>query len=341
MGIRKSNIFDYIDWRGDLTFGQGGFCEVDALVLSALAYLDFSFVEEEGGVSFREVAGIISGPQGDSGYEGPVMIKQNVLKLAVQAAESVRFGEMGVSYCRSIFDEGQEIQFAAITFLLPDGTAFLSFRGTDSTLVGWKENFNMGFINGVPSQLEAADYAAGTARKTERPLRLGGHSKGGNLAVWAAAHLPEEYQSRILGAYSNDGPGFNEEFLQSDGYVRIRDRVFSYVPESSIVGVLLEHDEYTTIRSFNPTVFQHDPFSWLVRGNHFVYGSSRSFSGRQLDKRVNLWIQGISAEEREKWIEGIYAVLTMANGKMDSSSGRTKKSLSDLYEKLLRERGKD
>ena len=166
------------------------------------------------------------------------MIMHDVAELAEKTAKTSRFQNMEVSHYRSVFDRQREIQFAVVTFLLPDETAFLSFRGTDRTMFGWKENFNMGFIDEIPSQTEAAEYAAKTARIVKRQLRFGGHSKGGNLSIWAAAHLPTEYKEDVLAVYSNDGPGFSEDFLKSDMYKSMKDKIYSYVPESSIVGVL-------------------------------------------------------------------------------------------------------
>ena len=171
------------------------------------------------------------------------------------------------------------------------------------------------------------------------PLRLGGHSKGGNLAIWAATHLPLESQRDILSVYNNDGPGFREEFLKGARYLQIRDRIFSYVPESSIVGVLMEHDEYTTIRSYNSSVLQHNPFSWMVLGTHFVYDDGRSFSGRKFEKAINSWIKSMTAEEREELVENIYGILSSSDAKTINDLDKAKmKSFLSMH-KTFREMG--
>lgn len=134
-----------------------------------------------------------------------------------------------------------EKQFSAITILLEDETAFLAFRGTDSSLVGWKEDFNMSFMDAVPAQREAEAYLGMIAVCFDRELRLGGHSKGGNLAVYAAAMCPYEVQSRILAVYNHDGPGFQANMLRREGYQRVLSRVHTFLPQSSVVGMLPEH----------------------------------------------------------------------------------------------------
>lgn len=337
--MKKADVFDYLKWRGDLTLEESALNEVDALILSIFAYLDFSPIEKNEVVRFEDAINCINKMPDEVKYDGPYVIMRSVVELAKTAAGLSRFKEMGVSYFSEITDEEQEIQFAAVTFLLEDKTAFLSFRGTDNTLVGWKEDLNMSFTDEIPSQIEASKYAGRIAQKINRPLRLGGHSKGGNLAIWAATHLAPEYQDNILAIYNNDGPGFREAFLKSDSYLNIRDRIFSYVPESSIVGVLMEHDEYITIRSNNSSILQHNPFSWLVLGTHFVYVDARSYSGRKFEKVINSWIGSMSAKEREEFVENIYEILISSNAKTinDLDKAKIKSFLS--MQKTFREMG--
>ncbi len=198
---KKANVFDYIEWRGDLSFQQSAFNEIDGLILSIFAYLDFSFVGSEI-VFFRDAVRKINVMPDEQKFDGPGIIMEDVVSLANAAANSERYSNMGVYKFVDITDEELEIQFAAVTFLLPDTTVFISFRGTDNTLVGWKEDLNMCFIDGIPSQLEAAKYVNAIAQEIDMPLRLGGHSKGGNLSIWASAHLNTKHKQRIINIYS-------------------------------------------------------------------------------------------------------------------------------------------
>lgn len=340
MANKKTDVFDYLDWRGDITFQQVEFNEIDSLILSIFAYLDFSCTLGSEDYPFADAIEKICMLPDEVKYAGPtVTIMRSVVELARKAASTRRFQDMKVAQFVDITDEEREIQFAAITFLLPDDTAFASFRGTDNTLVGWKEDLNMSFIDGIPSQLEAAKYVENLLANTDRLIRLGGHSKGGNLAIWASAHQQPEYRSRIIRIYSNDAPGFSENFLNSAIYRDIRDKILSFVPESSIVGVLMEHDQYTTILSKYPTVLQHDPFSWLVIGSHFIYDNDRTISGRQFERIINSWIRAMSPQEREEFVENIYDIIISSNAKTLDELDKKKLKSIFLMSKTFRDMG--
>lgn len=339
MRNKKTNVFDYLEWRGDLTFTQSSFNEIDALIFSIFAYLDFSCVKENKIVFLKDTVKFINQMPDNVKYNGPNIIMHSVVNLANMAAKTVRFQNIGVFGFSTKIDEVQEIQFAAVTFLLPDQTIFLSFRGTDNTLIGWKEDLNMCFIDGIPSQIAAEKYAADITYKLNMPLRLGGHSKGGNLSIWASTYLPEETQKNILKVYSNDAPGFSEVFFKDDKYLNIRDKIISFVPESSIVGVLMEHDKYTTICSSNPSLLQHDPFSWLVNGTHFIYDDTRSLSGRQFERVINSWLSSMSVKEREELVENVYDIFSSSNAKTLDDLDKSKIRSLFSMQKTFREMG--
>lgn len=339
MGNKKTNVFDYLEWRGDLSFTQSSFNEIDALIFSIFAYLDFSCVKENEIVFFKDAVKYINQMTDNVKYNGPNIIMHSVVDLANMAAKTARFQDVGVFGFSTKTDEVQEIQFAAVTFFLSDQTMFLSFRGTDNTLIGWKEDLNMCFIDGIPSQIAAEKYTADITYKLNMPLRLGGHSKGGNLSIWASTHLPEETQKNILKIYSNDAPGFSEDFLKCDKYMNIRDKIISFVPESSIVGVLMEHDKYTTICSSNPSLLQHDPFSWLVSGRHFIYDDTRSLSGRQFERVINSWLSSMSVKEREELVENVYDIFSSSNAKTLDDLDKSKIRALFSMQKTFREMG--
>lgn len=325
MEVKQNDVFDYLEWRGDLSFEQSGFNEVDGLILSILAYLDFSCADSLEQTVFQTVIQKINRLPDEIKYNGPTKeIMQLVMKLGNRVSYTARFSGMKITCFRNITDEETEIQFAAVTFILPDHTYFVAFRGTDNTLVGWKEDFNMCFTHGIPSQLEATRYVFDIAKQSELPLRLGGHSKGGNLAIWAAAHIEENYQKRIINVYSNDAPGFNDEFFHNPSYLNIRHKILSFVPESSIVGVLMNHDKYVTILSSNHSVLQHHPFSWLVLGTHFIYDKARTVSGQTMERVINAWLSAMSVEEREELVDNIYDILTSSNARTLNDLDRQK-----------------
>lgn len=339
MGNKKPNVFDYLMTQGNLSFQENEFNEIDALVFSVFAYLDFSSVNAQDIVSIGEAMEGVNQLPEELRYNGPTVdLMRSIVSLANDTVQTLRYRDMRVFNYTHITDEEKEIQFAAVTFLLPDGSAFLSFRGTDNSLVGWKEDFNMSFIYGVPSQIEAAKYATDTARILNLPMRLGGHSKGGNLAVWAGTYLPAEYQQNIIHIYSNDGPGFTKEFLNCREYLNIRKLISFFVPVSSIVGVLMEHDEYTSICSTNPFIFQHDPFSWIIDKNHFLYGDTKTLYTRQFERVINSWIRAMSPKEREELIDMFYNMLTSSHAKtiddLDKAKIKSFLSMQKTFRKM-------
>ncbi len=201
----------------------------------------------------------------------------------------------------SIIDEVAEIQFSAVTVELDDETVYIAYRGTDDTLVGWKEDLNMSFMDVVPAQAEALAYLEQVLHKHDyRKVYIGGHSKGGNLAVYAAVHVEDILQSSIVEVFNNDGPGFKDNILSKQQYMNISDRITTLVPQNSVVGLLLEHDEtYQVVKSSQSSgIMQHDGFSWEVLGNDFIYLPSlddHRISG-MTTKRT---LEKMSADQRE------------------------------------------
>jgi len=342
-------VFDYIRWRGDLTFLQAPFNEVDSVILSMICFLDFAgIVPDSNGRGAVALDAAMS--QIEKEYSGQrrlgAILPDDILALAHAAAEAPRYRDARLFAFENIIDEEKEMQFAALSFRLNDGSLFVSYRGTDDTIVGWKEDFNMCFMSSVPAQHHAAAYLNHVAGRHDGPIRLGGHSKGGNLAIWAAVHCNPGVRSRVVFAYSNDGPGFTEEMLKSQAYLTMRDRCMTYVPQSSLVGMLMEHDEnYQIIYSSKNGLMQHDPFSWAVERDRYVYLDSRSSFGEHSDAAIRLWLDSMSHEERRDLFEDLFEVLESTGAKTLTELTQTKadvvksavKTLSE-YEKPRRKR---
>ena len=298
-----ANLFDYLAWRGDLALKTVGFNEVDGMILARFAYADFENAEplQSGEASLGAVAQALAEKKTE---------ETNDLALLRALAESERFRSLRLSSYENHFDAESQTQFSAITVRLTETLSYLAFRGTDTTLVGWKENFNMAFLCPVPSQREAADYLARAAKHKGR-LILGGHSKGGNLAVYAAAVCPESVRKRIEAIYNYDGPGFEESVLHSEGYRQILPCVHTFVPQSSIVGMLLEHAErITVVHSTRTNGFQqHDVCSWEVLPQGFLCVEERTSSSRFIDAAVSAWLAEIDYAQRKCVIDTVYGAL--------------------------------
>lgn len=308
-----ADMFDYLLWRGDILFSQMGVNHVDALVFSTLAYVHYDDVvpgEFGSFITLRDAAqALLSLPDADSRCRVP-----NDLTLLKAAAQTERFGRVGMTHYRSIFDPNADTQFAAVVFLLEDGTTFLSFRGTDNTLVGWKEDFNMAFQDTVPAQRLALDFVRTFAFVSQAPIFLGGHSKGGNLAVYAGAKCPPDIQSRIQRVYNHDGPGFSEAMMTDPGYLAIVPKIHTFVPQSSVFGMLLEHEEpFTIIRSSHIGLLQHDPYTWEVLGGNFILMEELTADSRFLDRTFKTWLAGMTNEERGDFFDAVFDLLMLEN----------------------------
>ena len=313
---KNGTVMDYLRWRGDLTFAQDGFNEVDNLVLCIISYLNFRRFDDlrttdpARAVALPDVAARLTEEDEQLGLS-----ELDYIPLMRLAAETERFRDVRMFGFTHEWDEAKEMQFDAVSYLLPDDTLLVSFMGTDTSLVGWKEDFNMSFLTAVPAQERATAYTVEMAAACpDRKLRIAGHSKGGNLAAWAAIHIPAPLQERrLLDAYNNDGPGFSHDMVDSDAYRRVADKLHTYIPESSIVGVLLEHaEDYAVIDSSNRSVMQHEPMSWSVLGPRFVHLGQRSQMGKLSDDVLRQWIGSMTPQEREQFSDALFDVLSLS-----------------------------
>ena len=327
-----ANIIDYIDWRGDIPVSFDGFNEVDSLILSKLVYINFSGIVSplgaDGGVTLRDAAVAYFKKMGETGEDMGLLVPGEIPGLLRRAARSERFGGMCLNAYEEVLDEAREEQFAAICAEIGDGTVYCAFRGTDDTLVGWKEDFNLGVLETIPSQTQALDYLERAARWYRgRGLRVGGHSKGGNLAVYSAANASEAVQERIVRVYNNDGPGFRSDPSGVAGFERIRARILSIKPQSSVVGQILEHaHEAVVVHSTGIGIGQHNGFTWEVSGRGFVCEPSLSREGKRNEETFESVAAALSIPQREAFVEAFYEVLT----------GTGARTLSDLNEEKLK-----
>ena len=339
-----ANILDYLDWRGDLTLAERGFNEVDNLLMAELCFLDFS------GIVPADFSAPVFLPDAMRQYDAArpqetmgVLVPEQIPELGHKMAASRRFSDLTLCAYVSRTDEETQTQFSALTILLPDKTAYIAFRGTDDTIVGWKEDFNMAFTPEIPAQRYAADYLQQAAAALAfRPLLVGGHSKGGNLAVYAAVFCGEAIQKQIRAVYNNDGPGFYASLLELPEHRRIAGKITTLLPESSVVGMLLEHEEaYQVVRSTQIGLMQHDGFSWQVVGDHFIHLDGFSREGKVIDETLESWEGSLSPKQREAFADALYAVLTASGAKTlsDLNGDKLKSAVTMLktYSNLDRE----
>ena len=314
-------VFDYIDWRGDISFSSVPLNEVDSLVFSQISYIDFKRIVPAAAtskpVNFLSAAKRYMQTHKESASNLGMIIPPETVSVLTRAARSQRFGTTHIiGYVNRICDNEQK-QFSAVTFLLGMDVCVVAYRGTDDTIIGWKESFNMSFMSPIPAQSEAMEYLESVADAfPTRKIYVCGHSKGGNLAVWAAVKCRREINERIVEVYNHDGPGFDKTFIQSEEYARTRDRIRTLVPQSSIVGMLLEHEEnYEVVQSTYTGLLQHNAFSWEIMGGRFIHTDSVTAESKRIDSALKSWLSELSMEKRKQIIDSIYEILSSTNAK--------------------------
>ena len=305
------NIMDYISWRGDLTFAQSPFNEVDNLILACFSYVNLDripAVTRQKGIELKKLVKEFKKLHTIKELEADKSFIRLAPFMMFEMAESVRFGNCVIrNYVNEIVTEAEQ-QFSAVEIVLDDGTSYISFRGTDDTIIGWKEDFNLS-TGVVPAQERAVEYMQRISDKASGMLRVGGHSKGGNLAIYGSV-MCKSVHDKILEIYSNDGPGFSKEFQESPETAEMIPKIIRIIPEYSIIGTLLEHEKQPIIvASTSRGLLQHDGFSWEVQGPGLVRRDSLNKTALRFIEILHKWIDGMDMEQKRLLIEDLFATL--------------------------------
>lgn len=304
------NIIDYLEWRGDLTFTNSKFNEVDNLILSRLSYLPFEKIDMNEKETFKSIARKMKSVSLDE-----FNLKEDKT-LIQKVGNSNRFKNLVVTNYYFTRNDTEEKQFVAITIHLNKNEMYISYGGTDNTLVGWKEDFNLSFMTHIPSQLEGLKYIKKVSKKYISKIHVGGHSKGGNIAVYSAVFCPKTVQSRIIDVTNHDGPGFDKTIIEKDEYKEILNKIYTYIPQSSIIGRLLEHEEkYKIVKSTQRGIMQHDIYSWQVCGKEFIKSSEVTNGSEIINETVRNWLKNTTPEQRGNFINIMYEVVTTTKAK--------------------------
>lgn len=323
-----ANIMDYLNWRGDLTFEESPLNEIDSLILANLSYVPLDGIVpspwEPESISLKEASDAFWQER----EEKDLLKEFSLIKMAPFAmrrmAATRRFGNLQLMYYQNSINIKEESQFSALCIRIGEGKIFTAFRGTDDTIIGWKENFRMCFET-VPAQKKAVDYLNYVGHTCEGELWLGGHSKGGNLAVYAAVKARPNIQNRIQSIYNFDGPGFSKAMLASSSYQKLQHRIQKYVPTSSVVGMLLEQDEnYMVVSSEEQGLRQHDPITWRVLRTEFVSIPERKEDSEVVARTMHGWIYSLSLEERKSVVDTMFNIIQEANIKTLNDFGENR-----------------
>lgn len=307
MEKQKYNIEDYMLWRGDIELDNKNINEIDALVLTQIAYLDFSdaFAGKEC-VPLHEAIKKVDSRQ----YNKEIFVtNKNRYNLAILMAETPRFKNLMLSNYVNNIDKDSDMQFSAISFDIDSKLKFVSFRGTDGTLVGWKEDLQLSYTTPVPAQEESSKYLNNIAKGLKKKIIIAGHSKGGNLAIYSAMFAYKNTKKKISLIYSFDGPGFEENIIKSENYKEISDRIRLYIPQNTVVGAILNIDcMQKVVQSDAMGIVQHDAFSWNLIGNKFIE-SKRTQTSIKFGNELDNWLLKYDKITRKKLIGFLFDTL--------------------------------
>lgn len=299
------NMLDYIKEFGHVSFEERAFSEIDALVLTELEYLPLEKVvpSDENGENFvtvKEIAEYMQEHKQELFDENPMMITEERHEVSQVIVDAPRFQSLKFFGVVSVWDKDTTKQFAAVTVEVEPSVRLVIYRGTDETLIGWKEDFLMTYSPLVAAQTDAKEYLAKQASLWGGDLMISGHSKGGNLAIYAAATQEEDVQLRIVDIFCFDSPGLYRSVLETKGYQNIVPLAMRYIPQDSLVGLMLESEvPYVIVKSNATGAMQHSAMTWEIEDGQFIKMEKLTKNSQLNDQTFKKWTESVSDEELE------------------------------------------
>ena len=301
------NIVQYVEKFGDKTFMQLHFNEVDALIFAELAYINFDlYIKEMDFVPIKKL--VIKDTK--KFYFGSVDARYN-RQLLEAMIKSKRYGDVKIGFCRSYVDHDKTLQFFAMTLILPTREAFIAYRGTDITLLGWKEDLFLAYQESMPCQEKALEYLKEATTLFTGGFYIAGHSKGGNLAIYAALHMGVKLERRLIKAISFDGPGFAKDITKEKSFERIQNKLEKYLTTRDMIGVIYNNAPNPKIvYSLGVLLGGHDPFFWAVSRTtaSFYYAKERSLTSRATEEALMNWLQNENPESKKLAVHILFAI---------------------------------
>ena len=330
-------LLDYLQWRNDVPLSVSPFNEVDNVIFSYLSYIDFRDLKEDwnGFFDLKELFQDFCEKHSLEEIQTTGEFTERAPLLLKEMMEGERFSATKVGYYAEDFDKDKVKQFAALVFLLPDGRNYISFRGTDKTITGWKEDFLMSCQSETAGAKEAVAYFKKIAPVLEGELILGGHSKGGNFAMYAAAFCEAEHKERIMQVYNNDGPGFREEVIQSPEFQELLPKIITIAPQSSIIGQLLSNPaKQHVIHSTAKGILQHDAMTWEAEKDRLLSSELDELS-HYAKTTLGSWLESMDDETRESLCTTAFSLIESTNSEtFIEFSGNLMKNMETIWKEM-------
>ena len=330
-------LLDYLKWRNDVPLSVSPFNEVDNVIFSYLSYIDFRDLKEDwkGFFDLKDLFRDFCEKHSLEEIETTGEFTERAPLLLKEMIEGERFSATKVGYYAEDFDKDKVKQFAALVFLLPDGRNYISFRGTDKTITGWKEDFLMSCQSETAGAKEAVAYFNKIAPVLEGELILGGHSKGGNFAMYAAAFCEAEHKERIMQVYNNDGPGFREEVILSPEFQELLPKIITIAPQSSIIGQLLSNPaKQHVIHSTAKGILQHDAMTWEAEKDTLVSSELDELS-EYTKTTLGSWLESMDDETRESLCTTAFSLIESTKSEtFIEFSGNLMKNMETIWKEM-------
>lgn len=296
-------VFDYIEKYKNTTFEEKKFNEIDNIILSLISYLNFSYIDcskklEDIGKIYLQRHKLKEVSKSGLAQRDAYMCLEMIIK-------SERYRNIEVSNYVYIATENE--QFSAVTFKINKKLSYIAYEGTDHLMVGWKEDFELTYKYPIPAQIHAIKYLKNTVKLLGPQIIVGGHSKGGNLALISAMELNPIKKLKIKKIYSNDGPGLRLKQFKSIKYKIVKHKLIHIVPDNSIIGIMLRNDKYKVVKSKKKTIMSHIPSTWLIEDDKLIE-SKLSKKSEELEKSVIEWLNQHNDDERKQLIDNVFQI---------------------------------
>lgn len=305
------NINDYIEEYKNADFEKSPFNEIDALVLSQLSYVDYSAIvcgfDSDVEISLKDAAREYFSLHSDEELREKISVEYKAAMLLKQCADAERYKSIRLLKYENNINDKIDKQFSAVTFYINGSLAVIAFRGTDTSVTGIKESAMLSYMFPVPAQIEGLYYLEECGTEAQRKLIICGHSKGGNLAAFSGVSCSNSLKKKIIGIYEFDAPGFPEQMINRYDYIEMRDKIFSYIPQSSVIGCMLYHNSARKIvKSTNENLKQHQVSSWVIKGNHFELAQETDETSKFIDKYLKKLTTAVGEENIEEVFEAVF-----------------------------------
>lgn len=324
-----ANMNDYLIWRGDIPITpKFKFNEIDSMILARFSYLRFDKIKLNKAENIASISDKMKKLSNDE------FLYNGDRELIINLGNSNRFNQMMVTDYEKNTDERIEKQFGAITIHISEKEMYISYIGTDSTLTGWKEDVNMGFMENVPCQIAGKEYLEKVANQyPNKKIRIGGHSKGGNVAIYAAITTSKEIQNRIIKVDNYDGPGFNTKIIDKFENSKIMNKIETYIPQDSIIGRILNHKEKVTVSLSNEKlIMQHDIYSWQVHRDKMLKSEKNTEISENVSETFKEWVNYSTAFQRQVMFDSLFELFYSTDAK---TFGEMKRTMSKSFPKIL------